>query len=297
MAENEKPLSDYISSVEQVDVPVDVVEGEKEVVVKPKKSKVFPILVGILLLFIIGMGGYYVYKEYIKGGPNDFLKSPDDVPTPDLEPVDSSVIDPSQLDTLGEYVTQNNGTRTFTLPQYEFSAEMPIFTMKKTEGLEGEDGKYYETINWAWNAEELQLDDPSINLYPDYLKSISMTFLPGGEAPGCGLGCVHLHDIEINIFQNKGEKSLDSVKKVYFANIKALEDEENKINITESKAFKWNNEIIKFSGIGSGPDSLNDGYLVVTPKFVYIVSYYLGDEQVDSLQVANDLIDSFKFGE
>lgn len=64
MAENEKPLSDYISSVEQVDVPV---EGEQEVTAegdKPKKSKVFPIVVGILLLLIIVMGGFYLFKQY-----------------------------------------------------------------------------------------------------------------------------------------------------------------------------------------------------------------------------------------
>ncbi len=61
MAENQKPLSDFISSVEQVDVPVEGVEEEVKEEVKQKKSKVFPILVGILLFFIIGMGGYYIY--------------------------------------------------------------------------------------------------------------------------------------------------------------------------------------------------------------------------------------------
>ncbi len=296
MAENEKPLSDFISSVEQVDVPVEGVPEEVSVVVKPKKSKVFPILVGILLLFIIGMGGYYVYNEYIKGGPNDFLKAPDSVPSPDLEPIDSSVIDPAQLDNLGKYITENSGTRKFSVPEYEFSADMPLFTMKITEGIEGEEGKNYQTTEWSWNAEELEYEF-SIEQYPNYLKSIILDFLPGGEVPGCGLGCVHEHEIHVDVYENKGEKSLDDVKEVFFANIKTLEDEEFKINITDSKAFKWDNEVIKFSGIGLGPDTIDDGYLVVSPKFVYIISYYLGDEQADSLKVANDLIDSFKFGE
>ena len=63
MAENQRPLSDFISSVEQVDAPDIPSEdvGEKP---KTQKSKAFPIIVGILLLFILGMGGYYVYKQY-----------------------------------------------------------------------------------------------------------------------------------------------------------------------------------------------------------------------------------------
>ncbi|MBP6976037.1 hypothetical protein KBB42_00350 [Candidatus Dojkabacteria bacterium] len=63
MAENQRPLSDFISSVEQVDAPEVSAEdlGEKP---KKEKSKVFPIIVGILLVLILGMGGYYVYKQY-----------------------------------------------------------------------------------------------------------------------------------------------------------------------------------------------------------------------------------------
>ncbi len=63
MAENQRPLSDFISSVEQVDAPNISAEdlGEKP---KTEKSKVFPVIVGILLVLILGMGGYYVYKEY-----------------------------------------------------------------------------------------------------------------------------------------------------------------------------------------------------------------------------------------
>ncbi len=63
MAENQRPLSDFISSVEQVDAPNISAEdlGEKP---KTEKSKVFPVIVGILLVLILGMGGYYVYKQY-----------------------------------------------------------------------------------------------------------------------------------------------------------------------------------------------------------------------------------------
>lgn len=63
MATNETPLSDLISSVEQVGGPEISPEdlGEKP---KNQKSKTFPIIVGILLVLILGMGGYYVYNNY-----------------------------------------------------------------------------------------------------------------------------------------------------------------------------------------------------------------------------------------
>ena len=64
MAENERPLSDFISSVEQVDLPEEDSIKEPLEEEKPKKSKLFPIIVGILLLLIIGIGSYYIYKQY-----------------------------------------------------------------------------------------------------------------------------------------------------------------------------------------------------------------------------------------
>ena len=90
MAENQKPLSDFISSVEQVDVPVEGVEEEVKEEVKQKKSKVFPILVGILLFFIIGMGGYYIYNEYL------VEKNVEEVPLDDELPIDSEVEDETE---------------------------------------------------------------------------------------------------------------------------------------------------------------------------------------------------------
>lgn len=68
MAENERPLSDFISSVEQVDAPVEEVQESGQGEIKPKKSKVFPIIVGILLVLIIAAGGYILYKQYFAEG-------------------------------------------------------------------------------------------------------------------------------------------------------------------------------------------------------------------------------------
>ena len=69
MNPEDKPISELISSETPVDTitpPIGVDIPAQQPSVKPKKSKTFPIIVGILSLFIIGMGGYYVYNNYIK---------------------------------------------------------------------------------------------------------------------------------------------------------------------------------------------------------------------------------------
>lgn len=69
MNPEDRPISELISSETPVDTatpPIGVDIEAQGPSVKPKKSKTFPIIVGILSLFIIGIGGYYVYDNYIK---------------------------------------------------------------------------------------------------------------------------------------------------------------------------------------------------------------------------------------
>ena len=68
MNPEDKPISELISSETPVDTitpPIGVDIPAQQPSVKPKKSKAFPIVVGILLLLILGIGGYYVYTNYL----------------------------------------------------------------------------------------------------------------------------------------------------------------------------------------------------------------------------------------
>lgn len=66
MSTEEKPLSELISSIEQKDfTPTERVKEEKVTSPKEKGSKAFVIIVSILLLLIVGIGGYYIYTNYI----------------------------------------------------------------------------------------------------------------------------------------------------------------------------------------------------------------------------------------
>ncbi len=64
MSQVEKPLSELISSIDQVDGVTPSEQDGSEIQPEKKKSKGFLIVVSILLFLILGMGGYYVYKQY-----------------------------------------------------------------------------------------------------------------------------------------------------------------------------------------------------------------------------------------
>lgn len=284
MAENEKPLSDYISSVEQVEVPVEGVEEEGKVAVKKEKSKLFPILVGILLFFIIGMGGYYVYKEYIK----------------EKSPVVNEIQEPEEEK---EYEFSNiNKAQNDNYLEYGFSSKLPLFIMKKTVVgfLDKEVEEQYDII-WDWKSDR-EKGDPNFRALPGYLETISYKFIPE-PAPGCGLGCAQEHLINIDVYSNTGSKSLEQVAEEYF---NSLEDSITRANedgadaegeIERSTVNMWGQQVIKFSGFSITADSFDDGYLVVTPKFVYIINYFLSEEPAESFAEASNLMNSFKFGE
>jgi hypothetical protein len=74
MNPDNKPISELISSETPVDtttppIGVDIPAAQPGVPGKRKTSKAFPIIVGFLLVLIIGVGGYYVYSNYIKEEP------------------------------------------------------------------------------------------------------------------------------------------------------------------------------------------------------------------------------------
>ena len=62
MEGNQRPLSDFISSIEQVDAPEEIPDQEEQ---KPQKKKnnSFIIIVSILLVLIVGVGIYYFFTS------------------------------------------------------------------------------------------------------------------------------------------------------------------------------------------------------------------------------------------
>lgn len=267
MEQTETPLSELISSPEQEEA------NSKEKSVVKKKNKAFPIIVGILLLLILGVGGYYVYTQY-------FVDTEDNNKEEDITVTDND---------CEEYNMKNSGWALFSLPEYEFSAEISPYRMNKT--IDG------SLIEWGWTAKILQNDD---SLYPNYLTDVHLEFYPDEtyNVFGCGGGCAQEHMIYIEIYENEGAKSLNDVKTIYFENVKNDGAKNNYIpTITEQEEEKWGHKVITF--IESAPADFDnyDGHIIVNSKYVYIVRYFRSLTPTESYQESQKVIDSFEFGE
>ncbi len=278
MAENQRPLSDFISSVEQVDAPQVSPEdlGEKP---KKEKSKAFPIIVGILLVLILVMGGYYVYKQYFAQEEGD----------------ENTEVEENNYE---EYSMKNTGWALFSVPEYEFSAEISPYSMSKE--VQGVDVEWYWFVQLE-NAENI----PYMNtLYPNYIKSINISFSPNAEYLfNCDEGCDGGHHIIIDIYENKEENSLSEIKETYFNNRRQLVKTEGSypfeiIEFEENQ--KWNREVVKYCANDPANESgvcFGDYYILVNSDFIYFVWYYQNTEPQESYQESQKVIDSFTFGE
>jgi len=273
-----KIIVDSISSIEQVDTPI-----------QKKKSKAFPIIVGILLLLILGMGGYYVYKEYFAE-----KEVVDESPIPTEEEEDASNIDVSEYTDI---ILTHDGWGLFSLPQYGLSVEVPSYTMVRPESYYDEETKLYRDVKWSWTA---KISDYKNSFYPNYLTTALLSFYPesADDLFNCGGGCADEHYINVFIFSNEESKSLSEVKDVYFANVMSNGEENNFVpTITQKEETMWGHKVISFTE--TTPSDMDEiiGHIVVNSKFVYLVQYYLSDSPEESHAIGQKVIDSFEFEE
>lgn len=102
MAENERSLSDFTSSVEQENLPQkDPIHGET-VKQKLKRSKLFSIAIGIFLVLVIAAGGYTIYGKYFSQveAPNS-----NEIENEEKESEYKSTIDEVVMTLLGQNLT------------------------------------------------------------------------------------------------------------------------------------------------------------------------------------------------
>ncbi len=276
MEQTETPLSELISSSEQ--------EGSnsKEVAVVKKKSKVFPIVVSILLLLILGVGGYYVYNQYF-------------VDREENNEEENIAVTENDSD---EYSMKNTGWALFSLPEYEFSAEISPYTMN--EIVENIDVEWIWTVNMISNEDNANSNYKE-SLYPNYLKGVLIEFHPiqSLNSFNCDEGCAKNHTITVSIYENIGNKTLAEVKDVYLENVKEAVQDENFIpTITETEGKKWGHDVINYSEdspAAPGKDLL-DRNILVTTKFVYVIETFQSTLPTESYQESQKVIESFEFG-
>lgn len=250
-------------------------ENTPPIIVEKKKSN--PILVILLSLLSIGLIGLQAYQMF-------FEKE-------DIKENENTQEDTVTEEEDTEYVLKNSGWGLYEIQEYEFKTELPTYTMsQKVDDF---------NVSSFWKVWVSKDTSPFADFYPDYLNSVRIQFIPNDTSMfGCGGGCAKEHVISVNVFENKGSKSLNDVKDIYFAN--AQEDADGnmfELNLTQKEESKWGLNVITFTEHSPSDISTLNGNIVVTPKYVYVIRYYLSSTPAESKDIALKVLDSFTFGE
>lgn len=266
---------------------------ETNSVVEPKnKKKPFRsgYLVGILLFLIIClMGGltYYVLKD----NGVDLLSGTAKTNTTNTSSNNSESTDTAckedsdSTDNSCDVALTNSGWSLYSIPDYDFSVEIPSYTL--TQKIGGVD----TTSVWSVGH---RTSPANVSVYTNYLHSAYISFYPTSipEGSGCGEGCVKEHIFNINIYTNTGSKDINDVKTTFQNQWKSLY-KDGIVSVDGNITTKWGTSVWKYSSQMIG-GTLN-GYLVATKSFVYDITYSISDNPSASTQIAQKVLDSMKF--
>lgn len=255
--------------------------------IKPEK-KAFPffnVFLSILVLLLLSFVGYLYFTNRL----DDIFFNKDTNTQDDQDKDDSGIKDDDEVVKVTDIALKNSGWAAYIFPEYNFKGEIPSYSM--TQEVSNSSAVSF----WKVNSEVKT--EGRISFYTDYLKSISFDFFPEELSLfACGGGCAKEHYINIDVFKNSGSKSLTDVSNAYF---KKIEDDADSngydANIVKKTEQKWGLQVISYTEDSMFDIGKLNGYIVVTPKFVYAMSYYLSTVPADSYQIALKVLDSFVF--
>ena len=168
MESNQRPLSDFISSIEQVDAPEEVSNNDEQ---KPQKKKdnSFLIIVSVLLVLIIGVGVYYFSTS-----------KPDEQENEGNIPEQEEVIDVSEYTDI-ELKDYEDITVEVSKGNQEEGLVKGIVTFRKKMGEREYDYEYMKIVNKKVLTTEDELNDFE-NIRKDIVdKNINAEWLTAGE--------------------------------------------------------------------------------------------------------------------
>lgn len=298
------------SNVMQSSVPVNLeprvetVMPEKPVVEKMEKkpSKMNGMIIGMVtLVFCLVVGlSYYVLKDngvdlLALGKQTDTTteEDTDDTTTTEEDNTDTTVCEKTETTTKDcTVVLDNAGWELYSIPEYDFSVEIPTYSLRITDGS--------EKIPFRWETwfDTSPMYDSShewLYLLDNKVGTFSAEFLPKFSPNYTSDMSTHL--IYVNIYENTDKKSLESIITSYRS---AWEEEyvDSDIKSTALKGniiSKYNTNVWNFEFLITW--GTWNGYLVSNDKYIYEVKYHLGSTPTESYQIALKVIDSMKFGE
>lgn len=285
------------SNVMQSSVPVNL-EPKVEPVVpeKPEKkpSKMNGMVIGTVILVVCLVLGltYYVLKD--NGVDLLALGKQADTTTDSTTEEDNtqSTTCNDTATTSCEVSVDNEGWALYSLPEYEFSIEIPSYD--NTFDIFG-DKIYYEWGSTHYNGSDKGLT--ADGLLDSYLHSVNISFSPTQitENMICEAFCPNEHSYTIDIYANTDGRTLEQVSNSYYSNWNKLVANEMNGITNKGISEKWNMNVSEYTkNVGTGSWS---GYIVVSKDFVYDVYYHIDPETTESQSYGQKVLDSMKFGE
>ncbi len=181
-------------------------------------------------------------------------------------------------------IVTNQGWIKHTATDVKVNLETPSYTTK--QNLMG------QQITSSWDVRMWQVDYKESLYFDSYNKTISAYFFPIiiPEGLGCGSGCVKENLVNIHVFKNSANLTLEQARDRYLEEFEKESQDDGTIS-GEIKT-KWNERTYQFKESTPGGGSF--GNLLVKNGYIYQVTYTLTSSG-ESLMNAQKVVDSIKF--
>lgn len=181
-------------------------------------------------------------------------------------------------------LTADPGFAIFSVPELKVTIEVPDHTM--AQDIEGQE------ILSTWDTRLWQVDYKQHLYFNNYEKTISSYFFPTyiPEGAGFGRGGVKESSIDIHVFGNKSNLTLEQARDRYLE--KFQEETQGDGTVTGEIKTKWNERTYEFKMTSSG-GSL-DGNLLVKNGKIYQITYFVAGTG-DANRYSQRVINSIKF--
>jgi len=285
--ENKEPM---VVSEPMISTP-EPVEG------KPSKSSPVIMILVILVIALIGGLAYFVLKDrginLLSGIVEDTATSEDTTTTDndDIEATQQCITDSEGKECV--LTLANAGWGLFSVPEYQFSTEIPSYSLNQTV-LDEE--LHYKWTTWFSTNPTFDDGHEWLYLLSNKMGTVSATFWAVPE-PKIVTGNPGRHQIYVNIFENTEKKSLESEINVYRAawEKEFVNTDVPSTNLKGSVVSKFGTSAWSFESSTEG--GTWNGYLVANDSYIYEVKYQLSTTPAGSYQIALKVLDSMKFGE
>jgi hypothetical protein len=284
-----------MESNEQMSAPEPVISANE--VVKENVSKKAPVI-GILVILVLAlMCGltYFVLKDRginLLSGTNveDVAKNEDTTAT------ENDTNKTCTTDSEGKesvLTLENAGWALFSMPEYEYSVELPSYSISQKLGTA------QQNVSSFWTSGIVV--DTTEHYISSYVKTVNLSFAPEVIPDGvnCGDGCLNEHSINVAIFENKGDiKEVSALKDSYTQQWTKANKEDSEAGVVSLKtetATKWEKSVVKYTL--QTPSMEYTGYLVLGTDYIYDVKGSFSSTPVESYEISQKVLDSMKFEE